>query len=52
MDFLSLTKDARIYKGEKTISLTKVLGKLVNHLQKNETRSLSNTIHTNKLKMD
>ena len=27
-----------------------VLGKLVNHLQKNETRTLSNTIHKNKLK--
>ena len=25
-----------------------VLGKLVNHLQKNETRTLSNTIHKNK----
>ena len=29
-----------------------VLGKLVKHLQKNETRTLSNTIHKNKLKMD
>ena len=28
-----------------------MLGKLVNHLLKNETRTLSNTIHTNKLKM-
>ena len=28
-----------------------VLGKLVNHLRKNETRSLSNTTHKNKLKM-
>ena len=25
---------------------------MVNHLQKNETRTLSNTIHKNKLKMD
>ena len=32
MDTLSLTKEARIYNGEKTISLTRVLGKLVNHL--------------------
>ena len=48
MDTLSLTKEARIYSGEKTISLIKV----VNHLQKNETRTLSNTIHKNKLKMD
>ena len=30
MDTLSLTKEARIYNGEKTISLTMVLGKLVN----------------------
>ena len=29
-----------------------MLGKLVNHLQKNETRTLSNTIHKNKLKMN
>ena len=29
-----------------------VLGKLVNHLYKNETRTLPNTIHKNKLKMD
>ena len=29
-----------------------VLGKLVNHLEKNETRTLSNTTHKNKLKMD
>jgi len=29
-----------------------VLGKLVNHLLKNETRTLSNTIHKNKLKID
>ena len=27
-----------------------MLGKLVNHLSKNETRTLSNTIHKNKLK--
>ena len=47
-----LTKEARIYNGEKTISLTVVLGKLVNHLQKNEIRTLSSTIHQNKLKMD
>ena len=29
-----------------------VLGKLVNHMQKTETRMLFNTIHKNKLKMD
>ena len=32
MDTLSLTKEARIYNGEKTISLTSGAGKLVNHL--------------------
>ena len=32
MDTLSLTKEARIYNGLKTTSLTVVLGKLVNHL--------------------
>ena len=52
MDTLSLTKEARIHNGEKTISLTSGAGKPVNHLQKNETRTLSNTIHKNKLKMD
>ena len=41
-------------KGGKNIKWRKeaVLGKLVNHLEKNETRTLSNTIHKNKLKMD
>ena len=52
MDTLSLTKEARIYNGEKTISLISGAGELVNHLKKNETRTLSNTIHKNKLKMD
>ena len=37
---------------EKQLFTQKNLGKLVNHLQKNETRTLSNTIHRNKLKMD
>ena len=31
-DTLSLTKEARIYNGKKTISLTTGAGKLVNHL--------------------
>ena len=52
MDTLSLTKEARIFNGLKTISLTSGAGKLVNHLKMNETRTLSNTIHKNKLKMD
>ena len=52
MDTLSLTKEARIYNGLKTISLTSGAGKTGQPLVKNETRTLSNTIHKNKLKMD
>ena len=52
MDTLSLTKEARIYNGEKTISLTNGAGKTGKQLVKNETRTLSNTIYKNKLKMD
>ena len=52
MDTLPLTKEARIYNGLKTISLTSRAGKTGQPLVKNETRSLSNTPHKNKLKMD
>ena len=52
MDTLSLTKEARIYNGEKTISLKSGAGKTGQPLAKNETRTLSNTRHKNKLKMD
>ena len=52
MDTFSLTKEARIHNGEKTISLTSVAGKTGQPLVKDETRTLSNIIHTNKLKMD
>ena len=52
MDTLSLTKEARIYNREKTISLTSGAGKTGQPLVKNETRTLSNTIHKNKFKMD
>ena len=52
MDTLSLTKKARIYNGSKTISLTSGSGKTGQPLVKNVTRTLSNTIHKNKLKMD
>ena len=41
----------KIYNGEKTIPSTSGAGKLVNHLQKNENKTLSNTIHKNKFKM-
>ena len=52
MDTLSLSKEARIYNGLKTISLTSGAGETGQPLVKNETRSLSNTIHKNKFKMD
>ena len=53
MDTLSLTKEARVYNGEKTISFTSGSGKTGQPLvKKNETRILSNTIHKNKFKMD
>ena len=46
MDTLTLTKGARIYNGEKTVSLTSGAGKI------GQTKTLSNTIHKNNLKMD
>ena len=49
---LSLTKEARIYNGKKTASLTSGVGKTGQPLVKNETRTLSNTIHKNIFKMD
>ena len=49
---LHLLQRKQKYTMEKRQSLHQiVLGKLVNHVQKNETRTLSNTIHKNKLKM-
>ena len=45
MDTLYLTKESRIYNGEKTISLTSGAGKTGQPLVKEETRTLSNTIH-------
>ena len=50
---LSSTKEARIYNGKKIASLTSGAGKIGQPLvKKNETRTLSNTIHKNKFKMD
>ena len=49
MGTLSLTKEARIYNGEKTISLTDGAGKTGQPVVKNETRTLSNTMHKNKM---
>ena len=52
MDTLSLTKEARIYNEEKSISLKSDARKTGQPLVKNEIRTLSNTIHKHKLKMD
>ena len=54
MGTLSLTKEARIYNAEKIVSSTSGDGK-TKHLcvfLKNEIRTLPNTIHQNKLKVD
>ena len=50
MDTSSLTKEAKIYNEEKTISLTTGTGKTKQSPVKNETRTLSNTTHTHKKK--
>ena len=58
MYILSLTKEAKIYNGEKMISLTRGSGNTgqspvkKKKKRKKESRSLSNTINKNKLKMD
>ena len=49
---LSLIKEARIYNGEKTASSISGAGKTGQLHVKNEIRTLTNTIHKNKLKMD
>ena len=49
---LFLINEARIYNGEKTASSLSVLEKLDSYMLKNEIRTLPNTIHKNKLKMD
>ena len=53
MDTLSLTKEVKIYKGEKTVFSMSGAEKTGQPLaKKNETRTLSNIIHKSKLKMD
>ena len=47
-----LTKEARIYHGTKTASSINGAGKTGVPCEKKETRTLSNTINKNKLKMD
>ena len=49
---LSLIKGASIYNGEKTASSVSGAGKTGQLHVKNELRTLPNTIHKNKLKMD
>ena len=51
MDILSLTKQAKIDNEEKQSLQQVVLGKLDSYVQKNEMRTLYNTIQKNKLKM-
>ena len=47
-----MTKEARIYNGEKTVASIRGAGKTGQLHGKNEIRTLPNTIHKNKLKMD
>ena len=47
-----MTKEARIYNGEKTVPSITGAGKTGQLYVKNEIRTLLNTIHKNKLKMD
>ena len=52
MDTLFLTKEAKIYNGAKTASSINGAGKTGQLHVKNEVRTLPNTIHKDKLKMD
>ena len=49
---LTVTKEARIYSGEKTVSSISGTGKTEQLHVNNEIRTVSDTIHKNKLKMD
>ena len=52
MGTLFLTKEARIYNGAKTASSINGAGKTGQLHVKNKIRTLPNTIHKDKLKMD
>ena len=52
MGTLFLTKDPRIYSGAETVSSINGAGKTGQLHVKNEIRTLPNTIHKDKLKMD
>ena len=47
-----MTKEVKIYNGEKTVSSISGAGKTGQLHVKNEIRTLPKTIHKNKLKMD
>ena len=47
-----MTKEARIYNGEKTVSSISGPGKTGQLHVKNEIRTFPNTVHKNELKMD
>ena len=49
---LSLIKEASMYNREKTASSINGAGKLDSYMLKNEIRTLPNTIHRNKLRMN
>ena len=52
MGTLFLTKEARIYNGAKIVSSINGAGETGQLHVKNETRTLPNTIHRDKLKMN
>ena len=52
MGTLFLTKEARIYNGAKTATSISGAAKQDSYMQKNEIRTLPNTIHKDKLKVD
>ena len=52
MNTVSLTNEAKVYNAEKILSSTTGAGKTGQLHVKEWTRTLSNTIHKNKLKMD
>ena len=47
-----MTKEARIYNGEKTAFSVNGLGKLDSYMQKNQTKLFYHTMHKNKFKID
>ena len=52
MGTVSLTKEVRIYNGEKTVSSINGARKIRQLHENSEIRRFSNTMHKNKLKMD